>query len=152
MRPTVLVAVVFALLSFAGCGGEDATSTSGDTGGDGQTLAVAASDFMFAPADLQAEPGALTIELTNDGQQPHAIQIEGNGVDETSDTIEGGATTSFDLELEEGTYGIFCPVGNHADMGMVGTLTVGAGGAGAGGATTGDDSETATGSDDDGRY
>ncbi len=43
-------------------------------------------------------------------------------------------------------------MGNHADKGNDCTLTVGAGGSGAGGATTGDDSETATGSDDDGRY
>ena len=109
------------------------------SGGGGQTIEVSASDFAFGPADLQAEPGELTIVLTNDGESPHAIEIEGNGVETSSDTINGGETTELTLDLDAGTYEIYCPVGNHRDMGMVGTLTVGSGG-GSGGATdTGDD-------------
>jgi uncharacterized cupredoxin-like copper-binding protein len=162
MRSFVSAAAVFALLSFAGCGGgDDASDTTGaggtTGGGGGQTMDVAASDFMFAPADLTAEAGELTINLTNDGQSDHAIEIEGNGVEEESDTISPGDSTSFTVTLEDGTYEIYCPVDGHKDMGMVGTLTVGAGGGGSGGTVTDDDTSTddsgsGTGSDDDTNY
>ena len=155
MRRFVSAAAVFALLSFAGCGGgDDASDTSGGAtgGGGGQTIDVNASDFMFSPADLTAEAGEVTINLTNDGQSAHAIEIEGNDVEEESDTISPGDSTSLTVTLEDGTYEIYCPVDGHKDMGMVGTLTVGAGGAGAGGTGTVDDSGSGTGSDDDSRY
>ena len=161
MRRFVFAAAVFALLSFAGCGGgDDASDTTAGataTGGGGQTIDVNASDFMFAPADLTAEAGEITINLVNDGQSAHAIEIEGNGVEEESDTISPGDSTSFSVTLEDGTYEIYCPVDGHKDMGMVGTLTVGAGGAGSGGTVTDDDTATddsgsGTGSDDDTRY
>jgi plastocyanin len=164
MRRFVFVAAVVALLSFAGCGGgDDASDTSGAGGGGGQTIDVAASDFMFAPADLTAEAGELTINLTNDGQSDHALEIEGNGIEEETDTIAPGESASLTVTLEDGTYEIYCPVDGHTAMGMVGTLTVGSGGAGATGGTgtgddedgtsTGDDSSGGgTGSDDDTRY
>ena len=113
---------------------------------------------MFAPADLTAEAGELTINLANDGQSDHALEIEGNGVEEETDTISPGDSTSLTVELEDGTYEIYCPVDGHKAMGMVGTLTVGAGGGGAGGTVTDDtmstdeDSGSGTGSDDDTRY
>jgi plastocyanin len=160
MRHLVSAAAVFALLSFAGCGGgDDASDTSGAAGtsggGGGQTIDVAASDFMFAPADLQADAGDVTINLTNDGQSDHALEIEGNGVEEETDTIPPGESTSLTLTLEDGTYEIYCPVDGHKGLGMVGTLTVGAGGTGTGdddGMTTEDDAGSGTGSDDDTRY
>ena len=140
MRLLSLVLVVFAIPLAAGCGGEE-SGTEG--GGGGQTIQVAASDFEFDPAELTADPGEISFELTNDGEAPHALEIEGNGVEESSETIDAGASTTLTVTLEEGTYEIYCPVGNHKDMGMVGTLTVGSSGAG-GGATT-DETHTETG-------
>ncbi len=56
----------------------------------------------------------------------HALEVEGNGVEEETDTIGPGESTELTVDLEEGEYEIYCPVGNHKAMGMVGTLTVGA--------------------------
>jgi plastocyanin len=61
------------------------------------------------------------IELVNDSSVPHAVAID--GVDATSDTVTGG-TATLSTELEPGEYTYFCPVGNHRDAGMEGTLTV----------------------------
>jgi plastocyanin len=149
MRFFVLLVVALALLA-AGCGGGDGEGDDGATGdAAAQTIQVSATDFQFDPADLTADAGEISFELTNDGEAPHALEIEGNGVEEASDTIDPGASTTLTVELEDGTYEIYCPVGDHADRGMVGTLTVGAGG-GAGGATTGHDDETETGGGDTG--
>ena len=54
---------------------------------------------------------------------PHAVALEGNGVKESSDTV-AGSTTSLTADLKAGTYTFFCPVGNHRQAGMEGTLTV----------------------------
>ncbi|HET9544276.1 MAG TPA: cupredoxin domain-containing protein [Gaiellaceae bacterium] len=133
-----------------GCGGGDGgggTGTSEAGAAPSASLSVAASEFAFEPAELTADAGEVTVELVNDGAAPHAIAIAGNGVDEASETVDGGATTSLTVELEDGTYDIWCPVGDHRDRGMVGTLTVGAGGGASDGGT--DTGET---SDDSPRY
>ena len=137
----------------AGCGGGDNGGAQGGGGGGGgasgggQTIQVAALDFHFHPADLEVNPGAVSIELRNDGQAPHAIEVEGNGVEKESATIGPGESTTLDLDLDQGTYEIYCPVDGHKARGMVGTLTVGSGG---GAATTEDEENTTTGTDETG--
>jgi len=135
MRLFVIVLAV-AIPLLASCGGDDETSggqTSG--GGGGQSVQVTATEFAFDPNEISVEAGEVSFELMNDGSAPHALEIEGNGVEESSDTIDGGESTTLDVELDEGTYEIYCPVGDHRERGMEGTLTVGAGGAGGGGST-----------------
>jgi plastocyanin len=139
MRRAALLLLVLAIPLAAGCGGDEDGGDGGD--GGGQTIDVSAVDFRFDPAELTADAGDLTIALTNDGESPHAIEIEGGGVEEASDTINAGDSTDLTVSLEDGTYEIYCPVGDHRERGMVGTLTVGGGGAGAGG-TTEDETNT----------
>ena len=141
MRRLAVLATLLAIPFAAGCGGED---EGGDAGGGetaGQVAQVSATDFAFDPSEITLSAGAATFELTNDGDAPHALEIEGNGFEQESDTIQPGESTRMEVQLEDGTYKIYCPVGDHEDRGMVGTLTVGAGG-GSGGGTTG---ETETG-------
>ena len=133
IRLFALAAIVVALPFAAACGSDDGG------GGGGQVIEVTASDFAFDPKDLSADPGEVTFKLTNAGENPHALEIEGEGVEEESDTINAGDSTELTVDLEEGTYEIYCPVGDHKDRGMVGTLTVGSGAA-SGGAT--DETET----------
>jgi plastocyanin len=134
MRRTALLLLLLAIPLAAGCGGDE--ETAGNGGGGGQQLDVSASDFAFSPAELSADAGEITIVLTNDGEFPHAIEIEGGGLEESSDTIEPGDSTELTFSAEDGTYEIYCPVGDHRDRGMVGTLTVGGGGGGGGGGTS----------------
>ena len=71
----------------------------------------------------------------------HALEVEGpTGEVETADLGPGeSADLAVDLS-EDGEYEIYCPVGDHRDRGMEGTIAVGAGGGGAG--TTTDETTT----------
>jgi plastocyanin len=125
MRTCLAIVAVALLLGAAGCGSDDEESGGGG-GGGGQTLALAADPgggLKFDKTELTAKAGTVTIDLDNPSSTPHAVSIEGNGVDEESDEVtEGKASVTADLEA--GEYTFYCPVGSHRQGGMEGTLTV----------------------------
>ena len=141
-----LAALAAALvLALAGCGGDDEESGSGESaatatptetaaasggggggGGGGETLSLSAPEdgsLSFDKSELSAPAGTVTIEFDNPATVPHAVEIEGNGVEEKSETVTGGSA-SVSADLEAGEYTYYCPVGNHRAGGMEGTLTV----------------------------
>jgi plastocyanin len=109
------------------------TSTAGGGGGGGaEKIDVAAAEpgsptpFAFDPKKLDAKAGKVTFTLDNpsSNQAPHALEIEGNGVEEETETIMPGNKATLDVDLKPGTYEFYCPVDGHKDQGMEGTLTV----------------------------
>ncbi len=104
---------------------EDGGGGGGD-GGGGETLTLTADPggaISWEPAELNASAGEVSIELVNDSSTPHAVEVEGNGVEEASETVTGGSTT-LTVDLEAGEYVFYCPVGNHRAGGMEGQLLV----------------------------
>ena len=67
----------------------------------------------------------MTFTLVNDGQSTHALEIEGQGIEEESDEVDGGGTTALTVDLKPGEYEFYCPVDGHREQGMEGTLVVG---------------------------
>ena len=123
MRKTATLAAALCL-ALAGCGGDE--EENGGGGGGGAQLQLAAPDdgsLAFDKTELTAPAGPVTINLDNPSSTPHAVEIEGGGVEEASETVSD-AETSVTAELEAGEYTFYCPVGNHRDGGMEGTLTV----------------------------
>jgi plastocyanin len=100
----------------------------GDEGGGGATTLKLAADPNGAPkfdkTSLTAEPGSVTIDMDNPSEVPHAVEIEGQGVEEEGEVVEKGGVSTVTADLEPGEYEYYCPVGNHAAEGMTGTLTV----------------------------
>lgn len=94
------------------------------------TLTVEASEFAYAPAEIQAQAGeAISLTLKNVGAAPHDIVFELDGGREArTPRIMGGQQTglAFDAPLVPGDYVYYCAVGNHRDRGMVGKLVVAA--------------------------
>jgi plastocyanin len=91
------------------------------------TATVVMTEFAFNPARIVVSAGRDTFTLQNAGQNNHNLHIEGNGValDVKSDgPVAPGQTFSGAVTLAPGTYDIWCPVGQHRQNGMVGTLTV----------------------------
>jgi plastocyanin len=146
MRTLALTALLCALAIVAvGCGGDDnssssSSSSSTDTqtsdsgggasntgGGAAQTLKLSADPggaLKFDKTSLTAKAGKVTIDLDNPSSLPHAVEIEGNGVEEESGTIGKGETTKVTATLKPGKYEYYCPVDGHKAAGMTGTLTV----------------------------
>ena len=66
----------------------------------------------------------MTIEFANESQLPHAVEIEGNGVEEATETVTGADAPPLTVDLKPGEYTFYCPVGDHRAEGMEGKLTV----------------------------
>jgi plastocyanin len=135
MRSISIVVAVLALV-LVGCGSDNknaGSNTSGSTatpasggGGGGEQLALAApadGSIKFDKTSLEAKAGKVTINFDNPSTNPHAVEIEGNGVEESSDTITQ-SKSSVTADLKPGKYEFYCPVDGHRQQGMEGTLTV----------------------------
>ena len=137
MRPRILalVAVLTALvLAAGGCGDDDSDEgnggggePAGGGGGSASTLKLSApadGAIKFDKTSLSTKPGKVTIDFDNPSDVPHAVEVEGNGVEEETKTLtEGKADVTVDLKA--GKYEFYCPVDGHRAGGMEGTLTVG---------------------------
>ena len=123
----VLVAVAVPL-TFAACGGDDETSTTAaasdtsteastteasttdSSGGGGETVDISETEFALDPYDPTAKAGSVTFNVSNDGNTVHDLEVEGNGVEESTDSIEAGASDELTVDLEPGTYKIYCNI------------------------------------------
>jgi uncharacterized cupredoxin-like copper-binding protein len=70
------------------------------------------------------KPGIYVLEAVNSGKTTHALEVEGEGIEEFSDEIQPGERTKLRVDLKPGTYGLTCPVDGHEDKGMETTITV----------------------------
>jgi plastocyanin len=105
------------------------SDTSSSSGGGGSTLDISATEsggLGFSKRALTARAGTVTIRMANGNEDslPHAIAIEGNGVDKDGATVQPGGTSTVTVRLKPGRYTFYCPVDGHEDAGMKGTLTV----------------------------
>jgi uncharacterized cupredoxin-like copper-binding protein len=123
-----ILGLVASISVVAACGGDDGGDGNGGTppAASAQTIDVSATEFAFDPSTVSVDAaGTVTIHLTNDGEAPHALEIEGNGIEEETDTIGPGESADLTVDLTAGDYVIYCPVDDHRGQGMEGTLTVG---------------------------
>jgi plastocyanin len=119
--------------SHAGHGDAAATSSAGPSAGApssaadavGTALTATEADFSITLSSGSLPAGTFTVTVRNDGSATHSLTIQGpGGVDQTSDTVQGGESTTMTVTLQPGAYEVFCPIGNHRAMGMDTTLTV----------------------------
>ena len=120
-----------AVLALAGCGGDGNDSGGGTTttsAAAGTPVTMSLVDFALDPKTVQVDaPGTYTFKVTNDGQTTHALEIEGNGVEEETDTLDPGDSGEVTVELTSGEYELYCPIDGHRANGMEGSLVVAGG-------------------------
>ena len=128
---TLLTALALApvALGLAACGGDD------DGGGGGPAVTfkrnaavhVKGTEYKFEPGNIVVEGGGgpTQIEFENAGSLAHNLRIEKGSEDiGGSPTFQGGETKFGQVDLKPGEYTILCTVGDHAQLGMKGKLTV----------------------------
>src|SRR5438445_790545 len=88
---------------------------------------VRLSEWKVELSQQNIAEGPVTFVVTNSGQIPHAIEVEGQGIEKEIETIQPGATGTLTLTLKRGRYEVYCPVGegSHKKLGMEARLTVG---------------------------
>ena len=99
-----------------------------------KTIRIEETEFKLQPAEITLDkPGTYVFKAVNSGETVHALEVEGQGIEEETEEIQPGQSAELKVELEAGTYELYCPVGGHKEEGMEGTLTVKEGSGGSGG-------------------
>ena len=145
MRLKLIVAGwIFCLLFLgtflAGCGagggggGEDKAPSGAKNEAVVKTIQVKETEFKLQPAEVTLDkPGTYVFKAVNSGDTVHALEVEGEGIEEETEEIEPGQSAELKVKLKAGTYELYCPVDGHAEEGMEGKLTVKEGSGGSGG-------------------
>lgn len=127
---TLLTALAIApvALGLTACGGGDEAGGDGPavTFQKGEVVKIKGFEYRFEPSNVEVRGGGPTkIEFANAGSLAHNVRIFGGGEDiGGSPTFQGGETRTSTVDLKPGEYELICTVGNHADLGMKGELTV----------------------------
>jgi uncharacterized cupredoxin-like copper-binding protein len=127
-----IAVLIGACLALAGCGGGGESSSSQGSGGSEQTVTISETEYALDPSSVDvAKTGTVTFEVKNDGQIAHALEVEGNGVEQETDSIQPGQSATLTVDLSKaGKYEMYCPIDGHKDKGMEGEVTVGGSGGG----------------------
>jgi plastocyanin len=126
MRRTATLTIL-AVSAAAVAGAAAQATASGDAAATTLKLKASASGAnKFDKTRLHAEPGKVTIRLRNPSTsgKPHAVEIEGKGVEKASRVAQPGDRVSVSARLKRGRYEFYCPVDGHKAAGMKGTLIV----------------------------
>jgi hypothetical protein len=91
------------------------------------TVKVDLSEWKVQLSPATVPSGPVIFEVSNVGKIPHALEVEGGGIEKSMPQIKPGATATLKLDLRAGSYEAYCPVGkgSHKMLGMVDHLTVG---------------------------
>ena len=140
-----IIAVVLILVGVVGCGAgggsagggggaEDAQAPSGAKESVVKTIRVKETEFALKPAEITLEkPGTYLFKAVNSGGTVHALEVEGQGIEEETEEIQPGQSAELKVKLEAGTYELYCPVDGHKEEGMEGKIIVKEGSGGSGG-------------------
>ena len=116
----------------------DAMASPGESptvGADGEPIELIETSFDISVADVEGSeepltltipaPGTYTFRVANESDIVHALTISGHGIEAGTGNIEPGQTVSLEVEFPDaGEYDLFCPVGNHKQLGMDGSVVV----------------------------
>jgi plastocyanin len=103
-----------------------------------QTIQISEKEYSLTPTKVNlTKSGTYEFKATNNGTIAHALEIEGNGVEEKIGNVEPGSSKTLRVTLSKaGSYELYCPVDGHRGQGMEGTISVAS--ASGGGTTTND--------------
>ena len=94
---------------------------------EAQEVKVSLTEWDLGFKEITVEGEAATFQIANDGSTVHSFELEGKiGGEEfevVAPDLAPGEAASFSVELPAGTYEVYCPIGDHEERGMAGTVT-----------------------------
>jgi plastocyanin len=87
-------------------------------------LSASKTKLRFSVSTIRVRHGKVTLKMSNPSGLPHAIAVDGHGVDKDGKTVHKGGTSTVTVSLKKGTYTFYCPVPGHRAAGMKGKLIV----------------------------
>jgi len=90
-------------------------------------LSVKGSEYYFVLSRPSVRPGEVTIELNNQGEDPHNLNLRLEGSDAEpltlpeTDSLQRSVAT---FDLQPGKYRLWCSLPEHEEKGMQATLAV----------------------------
>jgi len=105
-----------------------ARATAGYVDVAGGEVRIALKEYRLVPDRIRLRAGGRTVTfvLRNEGRYAHNFHIEGPDVDARAAKFGPGSTVRLAVTLKAGEYRISCPLSNHDQRGMHGTLLVSA--------------------------
>jgi uncharacterized cupredoxin-like copper-binding protein len=127
----IVGAALAIVLIAAACGGSSSAKSSNSSSSSNTvkvsekewSITVAGTEMTKGQGNAKVSAGTVTFDVKNDGNVAHAFEINGNGVDQKTDTIQPGKSATLKVDLKAGKYEVFCPVSGHKQLGMDGFVT-----------------------------
>lgn len=103
----------------------DDEEDGGNGGGDAETtVEFTADDMVFEDLPDSVEAGVVEFVMDNQGASEHDMTIEELGDETVVELTPGGESGSGTVELEPGTYTVYCSVPGHREAGMEAEIAV----------------------------
>ncbi len=121
-RSRGLAGIVAVALGICGCG----SGTANDTG---SVLTMRVGEYYVSPESVRTPAGEVRMRLRNDGVLVHEVAIAnsaGKIVARSGAVFPGRTASTAAFRLAPGTYRVYDPGANYADLGAYGSLTVSA--------------------------
>src|SRR5215216_3673686 len=71
---------------------------------------VTLSEWAIELSKVTLSAGPVAFTVTNHGSIPHALEVEGRGLEQATALIQPGASATLTLNLAPGAYDVYCPV------------------------------------------
>jgi hypothetical protein len=89
------------------------------------TVRVTLREYRISLSARTLPAGTVVVVVHNAGKIAHRLSVSGPGLHtKTTPAIAPGATRSLTVRLGGGSFSLWCPIANHASLGMKTTLTL----------------------------
>lgn len=122
MRRTLrsLAAATVLVAPLAACGGGSDDAASGCTPIAGELTVEAQDDLKFDAEDYDTDAGCIEVTYVNEGSLPHTLLVK----EQSGFKLSVGDRDTGTIELDAGTYVLFCDIAGHEAAGMKADLVV----------------------------